>query len=337
MSITIRKSLPGHQLPFGTSISEQLKRDLNQTTGLISLITQDSLRSTWVLFELGSAWSTNKLIIPILGPELTYDDLPGPLKDFPGVSIEDENPSYRMTDMVNQLASSLKLSQEINPRKDAKLNQFITKFKSWKSQLNQADSLQKELIQQLQEELKDQELLINQLQQQIKTLQSSGQNNTASNRELKSDYSIDNNYKKLEKFLAAQKFRDADFETYRLMIQTVGKQEGQFLELQDIDHLPCDVLCTIDKLWIKYSNGYFGFSRQKEIWEECGSPKQSGEKWRTFADRVGWRKGEKFENYDSSTFDLSAPDGQFPSYGWWGENPLEVRVAFFSRVKACNL
>ncbi|MEL6438845.1 MAG: toll/interleukin-1 receptor domain-containing protein [Cyanobacteria bacterium J06621_8] len=40
-------SVPGHQLPFGTSISEQLKKDLNQTTCLIALITRNSLRSTY--------------------------------------------------------------------------------------------------------------------------------------------------------------------------------------------------------------------------------------------------------------------------------------------------
>ena len=35
-------SVPGHQLPFGSSISKQLKEDLNKTTCLIALITKES-------------------------------------------------------------------------------------------------------------------------------------------------------------------------------------------------------------------------------------------------------------------------------------------------------
>ncbi len=162
-------SLPGHQLPFGTSISEQLKLDLKVTTGLIALITKDSLRSTWVLFELGSGWSTNKLVIPILGPGLSYDDLPGPLKQYPGVRIEDDNPSYRMTDAINQLASSLEIPSETSSRKDFKLNEFITKFRDWKPQLKEPESSQQEVIEQLTKKLEDRENAHNKQLQEIES------------------------------------------------------------------------------------------------------------------------------------------------------------------------
>ena len=33
------------------------------------------------------------------------------------------------------------------------------------------------------------------------------------------------------------------------------------------EHIPCQILENIDKLWAKYSNGKFGFSVQKEIYE----------------------------------------------------------------------
>ena len=157
-------SVPGHQLPFGTSIGEQLKKDLNKTTGLIALITQDSLRSTWVLFELGSSWATEKLVVPILGPGLTYKDLPGPLAQYPGVRIEDENPSYRMTDVINQLASNLEIRQEINARRDAKLDGFIRKFRAWKSQLPDLDVSQQKQIEELTKKLKESKDLIQKLE-----------------------------------------------------------------------------------------------------------------------------------------------------------------------------
>ncbi len=154
-------SVPGHQLPFGTSIGEQLKKDLNETTGLIALITKDSLRSTWVLFELGSSWATEKLVVPILGPGLAYKDLPGPLAQYPGVRIDDENPSYRFTDVINQLASTLEIRQETNARRDAKLNAFIKQFRNWKSQLPNLDLSQQKQIEDLTQKLEEQEKALN--------------------------------------------------------------------------------------------------------------------------------------------------------------------------------
>ena len=151
-------SVPGHQLSFGTSIGEQLKKNLNNTNGLIALITQDSLRSTWVLFELGSSWANEKLILPILGPGLTYSDLPGgPLRQYPGVQIEQENPAYRFTDVINQLASELEIRQEKNARRDAKLDEFITKFKKKKAKLSNFDLSQQQQIEELTRKVEESE------------------------------------------------------------------------------------------------------------------------------------------------------------------------------------
>lgn len=163
-------SVPGHQLPFGSSISKQLKEDLNKTTCLIALITKDSLRSSWVLFELGSSWATDRLVLPILGPGLTYKDLPGPLENYPAVPIEDENPSYRLTDVINQLASTLNIRQETNARRDAKLDGFISKFRSWKSQLIDQDVSQEPEIEHLTKQLEKSAQLHSKQLEEIKTV-----------------------------------------------------------------------------------------------------------------------------------------------------------------------
>ena len=106
-------SVPGHTLPFGTSISERIKKDLNTATALIALITTDSLQSTWVLFELGSSWAMEKLLIPVLGPGVKYDDLPGPLKNYPVVQIQEENASFILREAINQIALNLEFVYKI--------------------------------------------------------------------------------------------------------------------------------------------------------------------------------------------------------------------------------
>ena len=49
-------SVPGHSLRFGSTIEGQIRDDLRDGDVLWALLTKDSLRSTWVLFELG-AWT----------------------------------------------------------------------------------------------------------------------------------------------------------------------------------------------------------------------------------------------------------------------------------------
>jgi predicted NACHT family NTPase len=136
----------------------------------------------------------------------------------------------------------------------------------------------------------------------------------------------DSKYQKLEELLQAQQWREADQETYRLMITTVGKEAGQWFDLADLENFPCEDLRTLDQLWVKYSNGKWGFSVQKRIWQECGSPMEYNKDWEKFGDRVVWRKEGHWLSYDDFTFNLekSLP-GEFPVGGrfvcefWGGE------------------
>ncbi|PSB27746.1 GUN4 domain-containing protein [Stenomitos frigidus] len=120
-------------------------------------------------------------------------------------------------------------------------------------------------------------------------------------------------YATLEDLLKTQQWRNADKETLRLMLTTVGKDEGQYLDADDLKNFPCDDLRTLDQLWVKYSHGKWGFSVQKRIWQECGSPMDYNDDWERFGDRVGWRKDDDWVNYGDFTFNLDkSPVGEFP-------------------------
>lgn len=130
-------------------------------------------------------------------------------------------------------------------------------------------------------------------------------------------------YHQLEEYLRTQQWREADEETYRLMITTVGKQEGQWFDRADLENFPCEDLRTIDRLWVNYSktpdypDGKWGFSVQKRIWQDCNSPMDYNEDWEKFGDRVGWRKDGEWENYSDLTFDLNKSlTGEFPGGVW---------------------
>jgi hypothetical protein len=155
-------------------------------------------------------------------------------------------------------------------------------------------------------------------------------------------------YRRLEAFMQEGKWQEADIENYRLMIQTCGKDFGANFTIRDLETFPCWDLLRLDGLWVQYSNGRFGVSAQKLVWEACGSPKgydltdEEYKQWRDYATRCGWYANEKWLDYDDLLKDQSvSPAGELPAWvvfavwrrlggALWGE-------ALFSRSKACGL
>ncbi|TVP56322.1 MAG: NACHT domain-containing protein [Nodularia sp. (in: Bacteria)] len=83
-------------------------------------------------------------------------------------------------------------------------------------------------------------------------------------------FRIPEQYGQLAYYLAAGMWKEADEETFKVMLEVAGREKQGYLELEDIEQFPCEDLRTIDKLWVDYSNGHFGFSVQKEIYLEEG-------------------------------------------------------------------
>jgi len=125
-------------------------------------------------------------------------------------------------------------------------------------------------------------------------------------------------YQQLENYLKNGQWKEADQETYRMMVETVGKEEDQLLEPEDLENFPCEDLRTINQLWLDYSNGKFGFSVQKEIYQSLGGTREyNSEVWKKFCDGVGWRVEGDWLYYKDLTFNLSelSPAGHLPVVG----------------------
>lgn len=125
-------------------------------------------------------------------------------------------------------------------------------------------------------------------------------------------------YAHLEALLKVGLWKEADKETNQQMCQVMGRQRVRWLRLKDIEQFPCDDLRAIDQLWVKHSNGKFGFSVQKKIWQQCGSPTAHDKQWEKFGEAVGWRsKGLMgmmwWKLYSELTFGTSAPTGHLPA------------------------
>jgi hypothetical protein len=157
---------------------------------------------------------------------------------------------------------------------------------------------------------------------------------------LKSARGVD--YSNLQKLLAAEKWEEADWETLDVMLKAAGREKERHFTKDSINNFPCDDLRTIDQLWVKYSQGRFGFSVQKKIWLEVGG-KVDRETECKLGERVGWRKGGSWLRLTDLTFSKQAPRGHLPSsrgksrLEWGGGGVLGVLVYLFSRIENCKL
>ena len=161
--------------------------------------------------------------------------------------------------------------------------------------------------------------------------------------DLSSERGVD--YTKLRDLLKAGNWKEADYETYLVMIQAVGKKENDYFTSEELLNFPCTDLRTIDRLWVKYSKGRFGFSVQKEIYLSCGG-KTDGEyykeAWDKFGVSVGWKVENNWITYSDVTFSTLAPKGHLPdcALGWvirYSSRELDSWWCLFSRIETCKL
>ena len=130
---------------------------------------------------------------------------------------------------------------------------------------------------------------------------------------LPSDCGID--YVPLATMLATGDFEGADQFTRDALIKIAGPaaKKREYVYFTEVQSLSSTDLCTIERLWLQFSNGSFGYSVQKRVWDiEKGN-------FDNFIRRIGWTTIEndserKLRWYGQNEFiyNLKAPKGHLP-------------------------
>ena len=131
-------------------------------------------------------------------------------------------------------------------------------------------------------------------------------------------------FSNLNKDLEEQNFWQADLETKRIILRYFNLNEKEYLVEDNIKKLPCQLLATIDKKWLRSSQAKFGFSTQKLIWQ--------GD-YEEFASKVGWLYRGTWKPPTRETYNLNAPKGYLPRQFLDGP----IWHSFIDKVKECNL
>lgn len=149
-------------------------------------------------------------------------------------------------------------------------------------------------------------------------------------------------YNKLENFLRQQRWRDADEETMAILLKISGREIEKWLDLEYITRFHCELIRTINNLWVDYSYGKFGFTVQRLIWDGVGGKSSNSYQiWCDFGNSVGWCMNSSWKNYSDLNFTLSAPKGHLPSgifmlYQGFG-NWTSRFSCLISQLEKCNI
>jgi hypothetical protein len=116
-------------------------------------------------------------------------------------------------------------------------------------------------------------------------------------------------YHDIQAALVQQDFELADRLTLQKMCALAGENavKRKWLYFTEVTQFPTLDLQTLDQLWLIYSEGRFGFSKQREIWLGVGK------NWEKFWPRIAWKKENIWTRYPGEfIWSLDAPVGHLP-------------------------
>ena len=116
-------------------------------------------------------------------------------------------------------------------------------------------------------------------------------------------------YSDLQAALIQQEFELADRLTLQKMCALAGPTavNRKWLYFTEINNFPSLDLQTLDALWVLYSEGRFGFSKQRELWLGVGK------NWEKLWPKIAWKTDNVWTRYPGGfIWNLEAPVGHLP-------------------------
>jgi hypothetical protein len=120
-------SVDGFRLLAGTDTDEALRAAVLQSKTLVGLITPASQKSSYVAFELGARWGTNRNLMPLTARGVSPGDLKGPLA---GKNALDCSRRAGVQQLIGDLGTQLKMEVERGEVYDRYLDRVVRAAKT---------------------------------------------------------------------------------------------------------------------------------------------------------------------------------------------------------------
>ena len=116
-------------------------------------------------------------------------------------------------------------------------------------------------------------------------------------------------YSPQQRYLLNESYEDADRFTSSKLRELAGEKAVKrgYVYFSEVDSIPGIDLSTLNKLWIVYSRGKFGFTVQAKILDSLGG------RYDKLWPRIGWKKEGIWTRYPKAfNWSIEAPSGHMP-------------------------
>jgi hypothetical protein len=116
-------------------------------------------------------------------------------------------------------------------------------------------------------------------------------------------------YAPLQRHLVLQEYEAADRLTASILRKLAGSEAERrgYVYFSEVAPMPAVDLESLDRLWLAYSRGRFGFSIQGRLLAAVDG------QWERLWPRLGWKRDGVWTRYPGSfTWSLDAPEGHMP-------------------------
>jgi hypothetical protein len=116
-------------------------------------------------------------------------------------------------------------------------------------------------------------------------------------------------YGPLQQLLVLQDWEEADRQTSAILRQWAGADAVQrgYVYYSEVPGMGAVDLETLDRLWVCFSRGRFGFSVQSRLLRSCNG------RWEALWTKLGWKLDGRWTRYPGSfQWSIDAPEGHMP-------------------------
>lgn len=115
-------SLEGLGIPAGQNFIEYIKSQLQQPDIVVALVSRNYFESQFCLCELGATWAMSHVLLPLLVPPLTYDDIGGVITS---IQVNNIDTAEGLNSFATELKKHLGGSMINLSRWDVKKKRFV--------------------------------------------------------------------------------------------------------------------------------------------------------------------------------------------------------------------
>lgn len=117
------------------------------------------------------------------------------------------------------------------------------------------------------------------------------------------------NYEFLQRSLLEEKYEEADRFTTASLRKLAGAaaEERGYVYFSEVDQIPSEDLISLDRLWVAFSKGRFGFSVQARLLNTLSG------RYEMLWPKIGWKNDGVWTRYPNSfNWSINAPEGHMP-------------------------